>query len=87
MPRNLIPASDLAAMRLPQPSYLLRSIDQVKQQELYYTGRADGGWVSPDPDEGFVYQTLEGAQRAAKKHNAYSSIHGLHFIVMGISHE
>jgi hypothetical protein len=84
MPRNTIPASDLAALRLPQASYVLRSIDQASQRDVYYTGRADEHWVSADLEEAFVYQTLPGAQRAAQKHNAYTPIHGLHFIVLGI---
>jgi len=46
----------------------------------FYTGRADVRWIGKGR-EAFRYETREGAERAAERHNKFTPVHGLHFTV------
>jgi len=51
--------------------------------ELYYTGRAGEGWVSPDASEAFTFNSWEHASGRAAAFNKYQPVHGLTFEVRG----
>jgi len=49
--------------------------------ELYYTGRAGEGWVSPDRSEAFIFSSWEHASGRCAAFNKYQPVHGLIFEV------
>ena len=51
----------------------------------YYTGKAGNGWVSSDLAQAFQYYSLNLARTRARHHNAYTSLHDLHFIVLALT--
>lgn len=74
------PASDLAAARSPNPTFILRALhDDV---EYYYTGKAGPAFISSNITKAFPYQTLEGARRKAKSLNTYTA--SQQFIAVGL---
>ena len=72
-----IPVSD--APLTPETKYVLRAAGGQ-----YYTGKAGNGWVSSDLTQAFQYYSLQFARIRARQHNAYTSLHGLHFIVLAL---
>ena len=73
-----IPVSD--APFTPETKYVLREAGGQ-----YYTGKAGNGWVSSDLTQAFQYYSLNLARTRAKQHNAYTSLHDLHFIVLALT--
>jgi len=78
-----IPVSD--APFTPETKYVLRAAGgQQHSPQLYYTGKAGQDWVSPDLTQAFQYYSLNLARTRAKQHNAYTSLHDLHFVVLAL---
>jgi hypothetical protein len=50
--------------------------------EVFYTGRAGDGFVSPDRADAFYGYTLEGARRQAAVLNQGTGIHGIRFVAV-----
>ena len=73
-----IPVSD--APLTPETKYVLREAGGQ-----YYTGKAGNGWVSSDLTQAFQYYSLNLARTRARHHNAYTSLHDLHFIVLALT--
>ena len=73
-----IPVSD--APLTPETKYVLRAAGGQ-----YYTGKAGNGWVSSDLTQAFQYYSLQFARIRARQHNACTSLHGLHFIVLALT--
>ena len=79
-----IPVSD--APFTPETKYVLRAAGgQQHSPQLYYTGKAGQDWVSPDLTQAFQYYSLQFARIRARQHNACTSLHGLHFIVLALT--
>jgi hypothetical protein len=65
----------------PADGFAIRGLNQ-HGLEFWYTGFAGDAWVSRDPEEALVYQTLEEARRKAAQLNVYDSeLTGLRFMV------
>lgn len=47
-----------------------------------YTGKAGEAFVSPFTSEAFLYDSLEAARRRAILLNAFTDLHGIHFIAI-----
>lgn len=77
-----LPASDLATLRLPEATYVLRGLDP-DGQEHFYTGKAGEGYVSKNINDAFPYQTIEGARRKAGVLNSTSS--WMRFVAVGLN--
>lgn len=49
---------------------------------VYYTGRAGAGFISPDGNEAFRYDSRQAAQARAMNLNRMTAAHGVHFTVL-----
>ncbi len=63
-----------------ETNYIVRGLDG-NGGEVFYTGRAGEGWVSPSRAEAFGY-SKEGAQRKALSFNRNTELHGLRFVAV-----
>ena len=50
----------------------------------YFTGKAGQDWISPDLTQAWLYDSLNLARTRAKRHNAYTRLHNLHFVVLAL---
>ena len=51
-------------------------------ETFYWTGRANGGWISPHRRDAIDAYAIEGAKRQAEAFNRFSDLHGLTFYAL-----
>ena len=49
-------------------------------ETVFYTGRAGDGFVSSDPKDAFLYQSVDAARGRAKSLNGGTPLHGIWFV-------